>query len=203
MKPAGPRLGLVPPADTTEQDTEVVSLDERGDDDLMLLARGGAKNAFATLVLRHQPRVLRVAARQMNSSVAAAADVVQNAFVEIYRALPRYQPRGQFRSYLFRILLNQCRMAQRTARRETRHGFVAEEPPVPPHELDVLARERERDVEAALTRLSAKLRDVVLLRYTGELSYDEIASTIGIPVGTVKRRLFDAMKSLRRLMERA
>lgn len=178
-------------------------IDARSDDDLMLLARANVPGAFSALVARHQPRALRVAGRQLGSGArSAAADVVQNTFVDIYRALPRYQPRGRFGSYLFQVLLNQCRMAQRSARIEARHRALVEVAVIvaPPHESAVLARERERETEAALARLGAKLRDVVILRYTGELSYDEIAAALEIPAGTVKRRLFDAMKRLRRLV---
>ena len=197
MGTRGGKLTLIPPPSEGGE----VSADERSDDDLMLLARGGVAGAFATLVTRHQARALRVVARRLGRD-APSADVVQNTFLEVYRALPRYQPRGQFRAYLFRVLLNQCRMAHRAARIEARHRPVAETPAaVAPHESEVLARERERDTEAAVARLSAKLRDVVLLRYTGELSYHEIAAALGIPVGTVKRRLFDAIKKLRELME--
>jgi RNA polymerase sigma factor (sigma-70 family) len=183
---------------------EEVLADPRSDDDLMLLARAQVPAAFSELVARHQQRALRVASRQLGPrAIAAAADVVQNTFIDIYRALPRYQPRGQFGSYLFRILLNQCRIAQRAARIEAKHQQHTDLAPAaaPPHESAVLARERERDTEAALARLGAKLRDVVVLRYTGELSYDEIARALEIPIGTVKRRLFDAMKKLRQLME--
>jgi RNA polymerase sigma-70 factor (ECF subfamily) len=64
-------------------------------------------------------------------------------------------------------------------------------------------RERFRDVQVALGGLSEKLRAVVLLRYSADLGYDEIADTLEIPVGTVKRRLFDAMTKLREAVEGA
>jgi len=197
----GARLALAHTANLDHAGEAAVPLEGRDDDDLMLLARGGANRAFAALVRRHQTRVLRVAGRMLDRRPQTAADVVQNTFLEIYRVLPRYQPRGQFRSYLFRVLLNQCRMAQRAARTEARNRPVAEPPTEAPHEAQLLQRERERNVEAALGRLSPKLRDVVLLRYSGDLSYDEVATTLAVPLGTVKRRLFDAMKQLRELME--
>jgi RNA polymerase sigma-70 factor (ECF subfamily) len=75
---------------------------------------------------------------------------------------------------------------------------VAAEPPV---EAAILARERQRDVDAAVARLRDKLRDVVLLRYSAGLSYEQIAVTLEIPTGTVKRRLFDAMERLRQSLE--
>jgi RNA polymerase sigma-70 factor (ECF subfamily) len=206
MTNGGPKLRLLPQPRPAGEDPEAKEMpaDARSDDDLMLLARANVSGAFSALVARHQHRALRVAGRQLGPGArAAAADVVQNAFIDIYRALPRYQPRGRFGSYLFRVLLNQCRMAQRSARIEARNRELAGTTvaAAPPHESAVLARERERDTEAALARLGAKLRDVVVLRYTGELSYDEIAAALEIPAGTVKRRLFDAMKRLRRLVE--
>jgi RNA polymerase sigma-70 factor, ECF subfamily len=191
-------LSLVPPA--TDNDLLAAPLAGRSDDELMLLARGGLPAAFDELVRRHQERVLRVAGRRLGRS-ALAADVAQNTFLEVYRALPRYRACGMFTSFLYRVLLNQCRMARRSGRRQA-------EPPVedriddrPSVEARILARERARDVEVAVGRLSDKLRDVVLLRYTGGLGYDEIAATLGIPAGTVKRRLFDAMDKLRRFLE--
>src|SRR4029079_3052589 len=148
------------------------------------------------LVRRHQARALRVAARRLGAR-PLGNDVVQHTFLEGYRELPRYPARRRFPSYLYRVLLSQCAMAQRTARLEARAAIATTTslPAGPPsQEADILARERERDVEAALGRLSPKLRDVVLLRYSGELRYDEIADALSLPVGTVKRRLFDAME---------
>jgi RNA polymerase sigma-70 factor (ECF subfamily) len=175
--------------------------DSRTDDELMLLARGGVDEAFDVLVRRHEGRVLRMAGRLLGRS-ALAPDVAQNAFIEIYRGLPRYQPQGKFSAYLFRVLLNQCRVAARSARRA---GVVVEDPPAAPGDRSgeslILARERQREVEAALGRLSEKLRAVVVLRHSAGLSYDEIAETLDLPLGTVKRRLFDAMEKMRRMLE--
>ena len=171
----------------------------RSDDDLMLLARAGVEGAFDALVVRHQGRLLRVAARQVGVR-ALAADLAQNTFLEIYRALGRYQARGAFRSYLYRVLLNQCRMTRRSAQVALR-ALEDSAPPLSGDDTEILDRERRRDVERALDGLSNKLRDVVVLRYCADLDYDEIAVTLGIPLGTVKRRLFDAMAKLREMLE--
>jgi RNA polymerase sigma-70 factor (ECF subfamily) len=56
-------------------------------------------------------------------------------------------------------------------------------------------------VQTALNKLSPKLKEVVVLRFSGTLSYDEISTVLGIPIGTVKRRLFDATGALRLAME--
>lgn len=171
-------------------------LDARSDDELMLLARGGLEEAFSTLIRRHQGRTLRLAVRYLGRE-AIAADVAQDAFVEIYRALPQYQPHGKFPSYLYRVLLNRCHMSWRSARAEQRALQVVAEGIAEVDEVELLLRESRRDLSLALGRLSEKLRSVVLLRYSAGLSYEEISETLQIPSGTVKRRLFDAMIKLR------
>jgi RNA polymerase sigma-70 factor (ECF subfamily) len=179
----------------------------RSDDELMLLARGGVADAFDTLIRRYQDQVLRLAARHLGR-VGAAGDVAQNAFLAVYRAVPRYQARGRFAAYLFQTVLNECRMARRWHRVRggaapwAQGGVAPSEDQIPSTassaEEQVLERERERDVAVALTCLSDKLRDVVSLRYGAGLGHVEIAETLQIPVGTAKRRLFDAMEKLRR-----
>lgn len=194
------RLSVVPkpaPAD------EPAGLGGLTDDELMLLARGGVESAFSTLIARHQARVLRLAARYLGHE-SLAADVAQDTFVEIFRALAQYQARGKFTSYLYRVLLNRCHMTWRSARAEQRAlEFVAEGASQVVDDVELLLRERRRDLSLALGRLSEKLRSVVLLRYSAGLSYDQIAGTLEIPTGTVKRRLFDAMTKLRDGLEGA
>ena len=119
MEKKGHNLRVVPgsPAD----------LSERDNDSLMLLARGGLDGAFDALVRRHQTRTLRIAAKYLGQS-AVAKDVAQNTFLEIHRALPRYKARGRFESYLYRVLLNQCRMASRAARNAARAQTLLDRP---------------------------------------------------------------------------
>jgi RNA polymerase sigma-70 factor (ECF subfamily) len=200
VKQPVPTIALVRAPAPQPQDTAV---DSRSDDELMLLARGGSHAAFDRLVQRHQGRVLCVAARHLGRS-DLAPDVAQNTFVQIYRALPRYQPRGKFVAYLYCVLLSQCRIAHRSARVERQAlGEAARLPSRAAEGADeqILARERQREVESAVQKLSEKLRAVVLLRYSAGLEYQMIAEALGVPVGTVKRRLFDAVEKLRRKME--
>jgi RNA polymerase sigma-70 factor (ECF subfamily) len=194
-----------PGAASSPPDGADVALAERDDDDLMLLARGGVAGAFDALVRRHQRKVLRIAAKYVGST-AAATDVAQNTFIEVYRALPHYRANGKFSSWLYRLLLNQCRMTRRASARqderlrelaavagEELHGQSAE---------SILLRERRREVERALGQLSDKLREVVVLRFASELSYEEISDVLDIPVGTVKSRLFAGLDKLRQHLER-
>ncbi len=197
------RLSLVRPEAASAAGRECLTA--RTDDDLMLLARGGVAPAFEALVRRHQLAVLNVAARLVGRSTLAP-DLAQNTFLAVYRALPQYQARGKFTAYLYRVLLNQCRTLRRSAQVEGNAlaAFAhAGRDDGPAADDQILARERQRQVESALGHLSPKLREVVVLRYSAGLSYDEIADALGTPLGTVKRRLFDAMGKLRHAMEDA
>lgn len=176
-------------------------LTERNDDELMLLARGGLEAAFDTLIRRHQRAMLRVALRYLGEP-ALSADVAQNTFVALLRAVPNYRANGQFKAFLYRILLNQCRMARRSERSLQRVIDQASNATAQ-NAQEVLLREQRRDVERALLHLSHKLREVVVLRFGAEFNYDEIAETLGIPTGTVKRRLFTAKAKLREMLEEA
>lgn len=178
--------------------------DERDDDELMLLARAGVRSAFDTLVRRHQGRAIETAKKQLGS-LDMAKDAAQNTFVELYRYVPRYNPQGKLKPLLYRILLNQCRMVHRSRRRffdaKQRMAHEPERAPELP-DAELIARERRRQIERALLVLSPKLREVVILRYTGELSYEEIAKALDIPLGTVKSRLFEGVRKLRGRLER-
>ncbi len=185
-----------------EKPGESRALEERNDDELMLLCRGGRREAFEVLVRRHQRKVLRIAAKHIGS-IERAQDIAQTTFVEIYRYVPRYQAQGKFEHLLSRILLNQCRMAHRKERSADRAQAVLETMPEPEAALpddQLLARERRRTVEVAVGKLSEKLRDVVVLRFSGGSSYQAISEELDVPVGTVKSRLAAGMDKLRELL---
>ncbi len=194
-----PRLKLVTESRQPNDSAGSASLTFRTDDELMLLARGGVAEAFDVLVRRHQQRLLRVAARYLGNP-AQAADATQEALVAVLRSLPTYKATGKFTAYVYRILLNQCRMVRRSQRTsEQAHVQFAVEMALDANQ--VLEREQHRDIERALLSLSDKLRSVVVLRFAADLNYDEIGETLNIPTGTVKRRVFEAKAKLRETME--
>lgn len=170
---------------------------ERSDDDLMRLARAGAPGAFEALVRRHQVQTLRLCYRYLGNSTLAQ-DAAQNTLVELYRYVPRYEPRGQFGALLRRIALNQCRMLVRS-RRPVGPEVDAPSPADDP-EHEILRAERRREVARALAKLPERHRRVLALRFGADLSYQEIAADIGRPIGTVRSRLFDGLKKLRRTL---
>lgn len=170
------------------------ALDRREDDALMALVKAGQRDAFDVLVARHQRAVLRIAAKYLGDA-AAARDACQTAFLEIYRDRAQYRPSGRFHHYLRRVVLNQCHMAARRGRLARKVPVEQPVSPTQPDEL-ILAEERRRLVEAQLGHLSDKLREVVALRYAGEHSLEEVAQILELPLGTVKSRLFAAMRAL-------
>jgi RNA polymerase sigma-70 factor, ECF subfamily len=175
------------------------TLEDRSDDELVLLARGGRREAFDTLVRRHQANVLRVAGRYLGDA-AAARDAAQNAFLELYRSLGSYRPQGRFPAYLSCLVLNQCRMLGRSSRirRRASERFAVEPvtaPPLPDEAL--LAREHRKDVQRAVDGLNVRLREVIVLRYAAGHSLEQVAEILDLPVGTVKSRLFTALGDLR------
>ena len=174
--------------------------DRLEDDQLMALVREGRLSAFDELVRRHQTQVIRIASKYFGNE-ALAKDVSQNTFLAVYRSAHRYQGRGRFGAYLYRVALSQCHMTRRSLRRQKEPIFTEAAPEATTTSNavdDLLAREAHQRVQHAVDRLSDKLKSVVVLRFGGELSYQEISETLGLPLGTVKRRLFDALGKLRK-----
>ncbi len=172
--------------------------DERSDDDLMLLARAGVRSAFDTLIRRHRTTAVGVAYRYVGSA-SAAEDVVQEAFVDLYRARDRYRPEGKLRAYLLRIVVNRARMARRRSARFAYEVELDGQGQIDARaEARVLELERQRLLQLHVDALPARLRDVVALRFGGDLTQEEVAHVLGIPRGTVKSRTTKALAVLRK-----
>lgn len=180
------------------------------DGDLVARAKGGDLEAFEVLVRRHRDGAWRVA-RQIVRNREDALDIAQEAFIRAYRALPGFKERASFRTWLYRIVVNQS--LDHVASR--RGGETALEPErlergapglAPPAAEDDPARAIERDeararVHAALATLPEHHRSVLVLREIEGLSYEEIARTVGCSLGTVMSRLHYGRKSLRAALE--
>jgi RNA polymerase sigma-70 factor (ECF subfamily) len=168
------------------------------DDALVQLARRGQGHAFGALVRRHQARLHDLARRRLGQ-VDCADDMTQNAFLQVFEAIERYEPRGKFGAYLNQVLKNQCRMANR-ARARRLEGLRAD---IAPDDIATCELDREALLAGAdaVARLDGKLRDIVELRHWLGLSFAEIAARVGAPIGTVRRRHFDALERLQRALD--
>lgn len=172
------------------------------DDELVAQSLRGRREAFGELVLRHQKMVYNLA-RSLLGDTHAAEDLSQEAFLHAYQALPGYRAQGRFCAWLRTIVTRLCLNHRRDRRREvpwadlTGHAAEVAEGP----EGSVGEWERCHEVRQAIASLPADYRDVIVLRYLEELTYEEIARHLGIRVSTVETRLHRAKKRLRQQLQ--
>jgi len=202
------------------------------DAELVALARQGDRQAFGELVTRHQAAVYRAALAAVGSP-AEAEDAAQDAFVSAYRRLASFRGDASFKTWLLTIAWNQALNRRRRIRRwlnrfagqqegacghpEPRNRFsseardqrrnaagpdeLASEDPSP--EQAVIDAQLRRDIATEIRALSPKLRDALLLAQSGEYGYDEIAAMLGTAAGTIKWRVSEARRVIKkRLRER-
>lgn len=166
----------------------------------MELGRAGSQAAFAILVERYMRRVVSYCTK-LTGDRDAAPELAQDTFLQLWLHRERYRPERPFRVFLFTVATNRSRNHNRWWRRRYRSTTTSELPdtPVPdPDQLDeLLARERRRRVHEALTAVSPRLREVLLLRFEQGLDYAEIAAIVGRPEATVRTRIFHGLKKLR------
>jgi RNA polymerase sigma-70 factor (ECF subfamily) len=176
--------------------------DAAAEEALVRRAQAGDRDAFRSLYQKYQDRVFATAYR-IAGDRETAADLTQEVFVKIFEELPGFRFGSRFSTWLYRVAANHAiNKASETARHARLNERLARErpaaAPADPPARDRFAGER---LQAALAGLSVKLRAVTVLRYLEGLSYEEIAETLELSVGTVKSRLFLAHTTLRELME--
>ena len=160
-------------------------------------ARQGDEAAFETLVERYQRRLLAYC-RRMTGSSGPAEDLAQEVFVKLYLALPTLDPLRPVRAFLFRIAHNHCLDWLRKRRVSTVPLAYPDDEdgrerdpldPAPSPEDLVRRREVGLAVDRALAAVPEVYRSVLIMRHQADLAYAEIASALGVPIGTVKARL--------------
>lgn len=177
---------------------------------LVSAARAGDREAFSALVSIHERIVVRTALAALGSR-EDAEDAAQDAFVTAWRKLEGFRGDSTFKTWLLTITWRKA-LDRRRSRRLwwSRQGASWDEPapledfagaePSPEHLT--LARDLADRARLEIARLSPKLRDALLLAVTGEHRYEEIATLLGIPTGTVKWRVAEARKQLTARLER-
>lgn len=179
--------------------------------DLSLVRRvqRGDKGAFDLLVLKYQHKVVKLVMRYVRSS-AEAEDIAQEAFIKAYRALPQFRGDSAFYTWLYRIAINTAKNALASRDRspivydldlqDNDSSYEAQSrlrDPDTPEGL-VLTEEIRQTVNAAIDALPEDLRTAIVLRELEGLSYEEIASAMECPVGTVRSRIFRAREAIDR-----
>src|SRR5215204_441482 len=169
---------------------------------LVQRAQKGDQNAFAMLVDEHQQYVYNLALRVLKNE-EEALDLAQETFVRAWTALPNFRGQSQFRTWLYRIVTNLCYNRLPNLRRSLNDlgDDVMEEIPetnfnAPASEFET--NETRKYLHQAIDSLDANYKLLITLRYQNELSYDEIATTLNLPLGTVKTGIFRAKEQLRK-----
>lgn len=183
-----------------ESDGRHTHVDERH---LLERCRKGDERAWAELVNRYWGLAFRIAYRILRNK-EDAEDAAQEAFVQVYRSLPTFQHRSNFRTWFYRIVVRTAMAHLPTTPTEplekSLEAEVLERAYEDPEKI-VLAHEKERLFDWAIEQLPPDWRAILVLREIEGLSYAEIAEILGIPIGTVESRLFRARKRLRQLLE--
>jgi RNA polymerase sigma-70 factor (ECF subfamily) len=169
------------------------------DESLVVGAQQGDEGAFRDLTLAVGPRLLGVAFSILREPTLAE-DATQQALLRMWRKLPRLRDPSRFEAWSYRILVHAC-YAEAKRRPRWDHDQAIEAPREPVAPDDFAAVVDRDELERGFRRLSLDHRAVIVLHHLLELTHDQTAEALGIPVGTVRSRLYHAMQSLRAALE--
>ena len=167
----------------------------------------GNPDDFELLVKEYEKSVYNLALRMMNGNAEDAADMAQEAFLKAYNSLAGFRGDSKFSVWLYRIVSNVCLDQLRRQSRRPHVSLSVEDEDGEQVQLDIpdermgpealLERKLSREaVQRGLQELTEDARQILLLREIQGLSYEEIAETLSLEVGTVKSRIFRARKKL-------
>jgi RNA polymerase sigma-70 factor (ECF subfamily) len=190
-------------------DALVAEAPEQG---LIELCRQGDARAFARLVALHERMVFNLAARLLGDP-EEAKDLSQEVFLQVYRTIQRFEGRSSLKTWIYRIVVNQCHNRQRWWRRRKKDQSRPLEDLTAGEEAqlssggsgpleELTRREQARRVQAALGAISFEQRSVLILREVEGLACEEIATALTLPIGTVKSRLARGREALRQQLAR-
>jgi RNA polymerase sigma-70 factor (ECF subfamily) len=191
-------------------------VDRRRDEELLDSYLNGDRAAFKELMSRYTLELHHFLTRFLGSR-AAADDVFQETFLQVHLSADTFDPQRRFKPWLFTIAANKARDHHR---KHARHGSVSLSASVdadgdgdrfvdllkadiPTPEAPVLDAERSRLVKTVVDSLPIHLREILLLSYFQRLSYNQIADSLEIPLGTVKSRLHTAVAAFARAWKSA
>jgi RNA polymerase sigma-70 factor, ECF subfamily len=173
----------------------------------------GSDEAFETLIHLYQAPIYNVAYRILGDA-SEASDAVQETFMKIFKGIKTFRGESGLKTWIYRIAISESLNRQRWWKRWRRHAPVSIDDTSPngvrlvevtdsgPSPESACARmEMEREVQRALNGLSFEHRVAVVLRDVEGLSYEEIAETLGLSLGTVKSRLWRARSEMKAKLE--
>jgi RNA polymerase sigma-70 factor, ECF subfamily len=173
-------------------------------DDLQLIAasKGGDQDAFAQLVQRYQRRVFNLVYRMLQQ-YEEANETTQETFLAAWQGLPAFRGDARFATWLYRIAYN-CSLKQLEQRKRDKALQVAleaeqDDAKLVDTEMDV--RDRQALVREHLSHLPTKYRIVLILRHLQDMTYEEMAEILTMPIGTIKTHLFRARNLLKERLQ--
>jgi RNA polymerase sigma-70 factor (ECF subfamily) len=175
------------------------------DCDLVTRAIAGREDGFEELVRRYQ-RPIAAYVYRMVGDYDAALDLTQEVFIKVYASLARYRSEYKFSTWIYKIAHNSA--VDHLRRHSTREQSLVNQSDGEPYDLPIESgrlspeqesekAERRAEIEAVVRQLPSAYRELIVLRHSHDLSYDEIADVTGLPLGTVKNRLFRAREVMR------
>ncbi len=180
--------------------------DNSADVALVERVQRGDKKAYDLLVLKYQSKIIKLVSRFVRD-YSDALDVAQEAFLKAYRALPNFRGDSAFYTWLYRIAINTAknhlatlsrRPLEVTTRREEddEQGIEEWQSDLETPENLLLTTEIQQTIAGAIAGLPEDLRMAITLRELEGMSYEEIASVMACPIGTVRSRIFRAREAI-------
>jgi RNA polymerase sigma-70 factor (ECF subfamily) len=183
----------------------VASWNALADGELVQSALAGRESGFEELVRRYQ-RPIAAYVYRMVGDYDAALDLTQEVFIKVYNSLSRYRSEFKFSTWIYKIAHNAAidHLRRHSAREQAlsngadgeRTEVAIESRRLTP-EQESERNERCSEIETVVRLLPHAYRELIVLRHSQDLSYDEIAEVTGLPLGTVKNRLFRAREAMR------
>ena len=166
----------------------------------------GEKRAFDLLILKYQHRIVSLVSRYVSDN-AEAQDVAQEAFIKAYRAIGRFRGESAFYTWLYRIAINTAEnwivaknrrppSSDIDATEAEQYGMSGKLKETSTPENELLREEIEKTVFDTIATLPEDLRTAIMLREMDGMSYEEIATTMECPIGTVRSRIFRAREAI-------
>ena len=160
----------------------------------------GDKRAYADIINKYKNPLYATILR-MTKNPQTAQDLLQEVFIKVYKQLPKYDQKGSFKSWLYKVAINHCLDMLR--KKSFPVEEIVDEQLINDHSPEVvfLKKEKSRELERLIAQLPELERLVLLLRYANECSYVEIGNMLGISLSDVRNKLHRAKKKLREHVE--
>lgn len=184
---------------------------KENDSDLINRAKSGDSKSYDKLLKKYKNSVYSLVLRMVRNS-QEAEDLTQEAFIKAFNSLASFNEEYAFSTWLYKIATNNCIDFFRKRKLQTysldkpiqyKDSEIQHEIPDPDlnPEKSIMATERNKLIKEAINKLPEKYHRAIVLRHSEEKSYEEIAEILGLPLGTVKARIFRAREMLNKTLK--